>query len=71
MSSFEIYGGNRLKGELVPKGAKNEALQVLCATLLTDEKVTISNIPNIHDVNRLIDLSFLTTTSFGRTGRIA
>ena len=56
MSSFEIYGGNRLKGELVPKGAKNEALQVLCATLLTDEKVTISNIPNIHDVNRLIDL---------------
>ncbi len=56
MSSFEIYGGNRLKGELIPQGAKNEALQVLCATLLTDEKVTISNIPNIQDINRLINL---------------
>ena len=56
MSSFEIYGGNRLKGELIPQGAKNEALQVLCAVLLTPEKVTISNIPNIQDINRLIEL---------------
>ena len=56
MASFEIIGGNRLKGELVPQGAKNEALQILCAVLLTPEKVTISNIPNIRDVNKLIDL---------------
>lgn len=56
MSSFEIHGGNRLKGELIPQGAKNEALQVLSATLLTSEKVTISNLPDIHDVNRLIEL---------------
>lgn len=56
MASFEIIGGKKLKGELVPQGAKNEALQVLCAVLLTPEKVTISNIPNIRDVNKLIDL---------------
>jgi len=56
MSSFEIHGGNRLKGELIPQGAKNEALQVLCAILLTKEKVTISNLPDIHDINRLIEL---------------
>lgn len=56
MASFEIIGGNRLKGELIPQGAKNEALQILCAVLLTPEKVTISNIPNIRDVNKLIDL---------------
>jgi UDP-N-acetylglucosamine 1-carboxyvinyltransferase len=56
MSSFEIYGGNRLRGEVTPQGAKNEALQVLCAVLLTKEKVTISNLPNIQDVNRLITL---------------
>ena len=56
MASFEIVGGNKLKGELVPQGAKNEALQILCAVLLTPEKVTISNIPNIRDVNKLIDL---------------
>ena len=56
MSSFEIYGGKRLKGELTVQGAKNEALQVLCAPLLTSEKVTISNIPDIVDVNKLIDL---------------
>jgi UDP-N-acetylglucosamine 1-carboxyvinyltransferase len=54
--SFEVIGGHQLKGEIIPQGAKNEALQVLCATLLTDEKITISNIPNIKDVNRLIDL---------------
>ncbi len=56
MASFEIVGGRRLKGELTPQGAKNEALQVLCAVLLTPEKVTISNIPDIRDVNKLIDL---------------
>lgn len=56
MSKFLVTGGLRLKGELVPQGAKNEALQVICATLLTPEKVTISNIPEILDVKRLIDL---------------
>ncbi len=56
MSSFEIRGGKRLKGELIPQGAKNEALQVICATLLTSEKVAISNIPLINDVINLIDL---------------
>jgi UDP-N-acetylglucosamine 1-carboxyvinyltransferase len=56
MASFEIYGGKPLKGELIPQGAKNEALQVLCAPLLTAEKVTISNVPDIIDVNKLISL---------------
>jgi UDP-N-acetylglucosamine 1-carboxyvinyltransferase len=56
MDSFEIHGGNRLNGELKVQGAKNEALQILCAVLLTKEKVTVSNIPNIQDINRLIDL---------------
>ena len=56
MASFEIHGGKPLKGELIPQGAKNEALQVLCAPLLTPEKVTISNIPDIVDVNKLISL---------------
>ncbi len=56
MSSFEITGGKRLSGEIVPQGAKNEALQVICATLLTSEKITIRNIPVIHDVVRLIEL---------------
>ncbi len=56
MASFEIYGGKPLKGELTPQGAKNEALQILCAVLLTPEKVTISNIPDIIDVNKLINL---------------
>jgi UDP-N-acetylglucosamine 1-carboxyvinyltransferase len=56
MSSFEILGGKKLKGEIKPQGAKNEALQILCAVLLTPEKVTISNIPDIRDVNFLIDL---------------
>ena len=54
MSSFRIIGGRSLKGELQVQGAKNEALQVICATLLTDEKVTIHNIPDIRDVNNLI-----------------
>jgi UDP-N-acetylglucosamine 1-carboxyvinyltransferase len=56
MSSFKIKGGLRLKGEIIPQGAKNEALQVLCAPLLTSEPVTIHNIPDIIDVNKLIDL---------------
>jgi len=56
MATFEIYGGNELKGELIPQGAKNEALQVLCGVLLTDQKVTISNLPDIIDVNKLINL---------------
>jgi UDP-N-acetylglucosamine 1-carboxyvinyltransferase len=56
MASFEIHGGKQLKGELTPQGAKNEALQILCAVLLTPEKITISNIPDIIDVNKLIDL---------------
>ena len=54
MASFVIEGGHKLHGEIVPQGAKNEALQVLCATLLTDEEVTISNVPNILDVNNLM-----------------
>ena len=56
MSTFIIEGGHRLKGEITPQGAKNEALQVICATLLTDEEVRIQNIPNILDVNNLIAL---------------
>ena len=53
---FEVTGGKRLKGDIIPQGAKNEALQILCAVLLTSEKVTISNIPDILDINKLIDL---------------
>jgi UDP-N-acetylglucosamine 1-carboxyvinyltransferase len=56
MSAFEIIGGKRLKGEIIPQGAKNEALQILSAVLLTEDKVVISNIPDIKDVNKLIDL---------------
>lgn len=55
-SAFEVRGGNRLKGEIVPQGAKNEALQIISAVLLTADKVTISNIPDIVDVNLLIEL---------------
>ncbi len=56
MDTFEIRGGNKLKGEITPQGAKNEALQIISAVLLTDQEVTISNIPDIVDVNKLIDL---------------
>ncbi len=56
MGTFKIEGGIRLKGEITPQGAKNEALQILCAVLLTPEKVTITNIPDIIDVNKLITL---------------
>lgn len=56
MGTFKIEGGHQLKGEITPQGAKNEALQILCAVLLTGEKVTIHNIPDIVDVNKLIVL---------------
>ncbi len=56
MGTFKIEGGHQLSGEITPQGAKNEALQVLCAVLLTAEKVTINNIPDIVDVNKLITL---------------
>ncbi|UZD22073.1 UDP-N-acetylglucosamine 1-carboxyvinyltransferase [Algoriphagus halophytocola] len=56
MGSFRVNGGIKLKGEIIPQGAKNEALQILCAVLLTPEKVTIEKIPNIVDVNKLIEL---------------
>jgi UDP-N-acetylglucosamine 1-carboxyvinyltransferase len=56
MSTFQIEGGHQLKGEIIPQGAKNEALQILCAVLLTPEEVIISNIPDIRDVNKLIDI---------------
>ena len=56
MASFIIEGGHKLCGEIVPQGAKNEVLQILCATLLTDDKVIVSNIPDILDVNNLIQL---------------
>ena len=56
MGTFKIEGGHQLKGSIQPQGAKNEALQILCAVLLTPEKVTISNIPDIVDVNKLIML---------------
>ena len=56
MHSFEVKGGRKLKGEIIPQGAKNEALQIISAVLLTPEKVTITNIPDIIDVNLLIEL---------------
>lgn len=56
MSVFKIKGGKKLKGEITPQGAKNEALQILSATILSAEPVTVHNVPNIVDVNKLIDL---------------
>ena len=56
MGTFVIEGGHQLSGEIIPQGAKNEALQILCAVLLTPEEVTIENIPDIIDVNKLIQL---------------
>lgn len=56
IDAFEIIGGKPLKGEITPQGAKNEALQILSAVLLTGEKITVSNIPDIKDVNKLIEL---------------
>ena len=56
MGKFKIVGGNKLHGSIVPQGAKNEAMQIICACLLTEEKVCITNLPNIADINNLIDL---------------
>jgi UDP-N-acetylglucosamine 1-carboxyvinyltransferase len=56
MATFEVFGGKQLQGTIRPQGAKNEALQIICAALLTPEKITIHNIPDIRDVNILIDL---------------
>jgi len=67
-SSFEVTGGIELKGELIPQGAKNEALQIICATLLTPEKVVIRNIPDIRDVNKLIELLQLMGVEVEQTG---
>ncbi|MBN2777397.1 MAG: UDP-N-acetylglucosamine 1-carboxyvinyltransferase [Bacteroidales bacterium] len=69
MSTFKIVGGTPLKGEIVPQGAKNEALQVICATLLSSEVVKISNIPDIRDVNKLIDLLISLGVSVTRHGK--
>ncbi len=56
MGAFRIIGGKSLNGEIIPQGAKNEALQIICAILLTEDNVIINNVPNIRDVNKLIDL---------------
>ena len=56
MNAFEIHGGKQLHGEITPQGAKNEALQVICGALLTDQPVTLSNVPDIIDVNTLLEL---------------
>lgn len=56
MSSFEVGGGKKLSGTIIPQAAKNEALQIISAVLLTPEKITVSNIPDILDVNLLIEL---------------
>jgi len=68
MSSFEITGGKKLFGKITPQGAKNEALQVICATLLTSEKVTLNNVPNIRDVNKLIELLVELGVNVEKTG---
>jgi|SRR6218665_159622 len=69
MHSFEVRGGKKLQGEIVPQGAKNEALQILSAVLLTPEKVTIANIPDILDVNLLIELLQEMNVKIERTSR--
>ena len=56
MATFVIEGGHKLHGAITPQGAKNEALQILCATLLTEEKVVVNNVPQILDILQLIDL---------------
>ena len=56
MQAFKIKGGIKLSGDITPQGAKNEALQIICATLLTSEEVIINNIPDIIDINKLITL---------------
>lgn len=69
MQSFEVSGGKRLKGEITPQGAKNEALQIISAVLLTSEEVTIRNIPDILDVNLLIELLGDLGVKINRTDR--
>lgn len=69
MPSFEVTGGKKLKGEIIPQGAKNEALQVISAVLLTSEKVTIKNIPDILDVNLLIELLALLNVKVHRVSK--
>ena len=69
MESFIIEGGHHLKGTITPQGAKNEALQVICATLLTNEPVRIKNIPDILDVNNLIKLLADTGVKVTRNSR--
>ncbi|WP_372917039.1 UDP-N-acetylglucosamine 1-carboxyvinyltransferase [Salegentibacter sp.] len=69
MGTFQIEGGHRLKGEIQPQGAKNEALQILCAVLLTPEEVTINNIPDILDVNKLIGLLKNLGVKVNKTGK--
>lgn len=69
MHSFEVRGGKKLSGEIIPQGAKNEALQIISAVLLTPEKVTITNIPDIIDVNLLIELLGDMNVKIERTGR--
>ena len=69
MATFKIEGGNRLQGDLHPQGAKNEALQVICAVLLTSEEVKISNIPEISDVIKLIEILTQLGVKTNRTGK--
>ena len=69
MGAFEIVGGKKLKGEITPQGAKNEALQVINAVLLTPDKVTINNIPDIIDVNKLIDLLSTLGVKINKVGK--
>ena len=69
MSSFVINGGKKLSGEIIPQGAKNEALQIICATLLTEEEVVIKNLPDIIDVNNLIDLLADMGVAVGKPGK--
>ena len=68
MASFIIEGGHRLNGTIVPQGAKNEVLQIICATLLTPEKITVENVPDILDVNNLISLLLRMGVSVSQTG---
>ncbi len=69
MGTFKIEGGRELRGTIEPQGAKNEALQVICAVLLTDEVVEIENVPDIHDVNKLIELLSDFGVSVEKTGK--
>src|SRR6195952_5039023 len=69
MSSFKVMGGQKLKGEITPQGAKNEALQIISAILLTAETVTIKNIPDILDVNLLIELLSLLNVKVNRLSK--